>query len=143
MTTLFTNIQIFDGSANPARAGQVLVDGERIARVAYAPDTIDANGAVVVDGQGGTLMPGMVESHAHLTWASSVEQIYHAFIPPPDELEVAATRNARVLLDHGFTSAYSAGALGDGIEFGDFAGVDATGRGRGEGGTAVATGGGC
>lgn len=50
------------------------------------------------------------------TWASSVEQIYHAFILPPEELEVAATRNARVLLDHGFTSAYSAGALGDGIE---------------------------
>ena len=125
MTTLFTNIQIFDGSANPARAGQVLVDGERIARVAYAPDTIDANGAVVVDGQGGTLMPGMVESHAHLTWASSVEQIYHAFIPPPDELEVAATRNARVLLDHGFTSAYSAGALGDGIEVRLAARIDA------------------
>eukprot|EP01042_Synura_sphagnicola_P025385 gene25385-32600_t len=61
-------------------------------------------------------MPGMVEAHTHLTWASSVEKIYHAFILPPDELEIAATRNARVLLDHGFTSLWSAGALGDGIE---------------------------
>lgn len=116
MTTLFTNIAIFDGTPNPARAGQVLVEGDQIARVAYAPDTIDAADATVIDGQGATLMPGMVEAHAHLTWASSVEKIYHAFILPPDELEVAATRNARVLLDFGFTSAYSAGALGDGIE---------------------------
>lgn len=116
MTTLFTNIRIFDGRPHASREGQVLVDGERIAKVAYAPDTIDAPGATVIDGHGATLMPGMVEAHAHLTWASSVEKIYHAFILPPEELEVAATRNARVLLDHGFTSAYSAGALGDGIE---------------------------
>jgi imidazolonepropionase-like amidohydrolase len=116
VSTLFTNVRIFDGTPNPAREGSVLVEGDRIVRVAYAPDAIVADGADVVDGQGGTLMPGLVEAHAHLTWASSVEKIYHAFILPPEELEVAATRNARVLLDHGFTSAYSAGALGDGIE---------------------------
>ena len=117
MRTLFRNIRIFDGLPTPARPGEVLVDGQRIARVAYAPATLDGELAdVVIDGQGGTLMPGMVEAHAHLTWASSVEKIYHQFILPPEELEIAATRNARVLLDHGFTSAYSAGALGDGIE---------------------------
>jgi imidazolonepropionase-like amidohydrolase len=116
VSTLFTNIRIFDGTPNPAREGSVLVEGDRIARVAFAPDMISADGADVVDGQGGTLMPGMVEAHAHLTWGSSVEKIYHAFILPPEELEIAATRNARVLLDFGFTSAYSAGALGDGIE---------------------------
>jgi predicted amidohydrolase YtcJ len=116
VTTLFHNVRIFDGSANPARDGSVLIEGNTIARVAYAPETIEAPGATVIDGHGGTLMPGMVEAHAHLTWASSVEKIYHQFILSPEELEVAATRNARVLLDHGFTSAYSAGALGDGIE---------------------------
>ena len=116
MRTLFRHVRIFDGTATPARPGEVLVEGETIAQVAYAPDTIDRTGATVIDGHGGTLMPGMVESHAHLTWASSVEKIYHQFILPPEELEIAATRNARVLLDHGFTSAWSAGALGDGIE---------------------------
>lgn len=117
MRTLIRDVRIFDGAPNPARDGQLLIDGERIARVAFAPHTLDDAAADnVIDGHGRTLMPGMVEAHAHLTWGSSVEQIYHQFMLPPEELEVAATRNARVLLDHGFTSAYSAGALGDGIE---------------------------
>lgn len=117
LRTLVRNVRIFDGTPSPARGGEVLVEGERIARVAHEPATLDGTPAdTVIDGRGGTLMPGMVEAHTHLTWGSSVEQIYHQFVLPPEELEVAATRNARVLLDHGFTSAYSAGALGDGIE---------------------------
>ena len=117
MTTLFTNVRIFDGTPHASRAGSVLVEGNRIARVAYGDEAITAPAdAQVIDGGGRTLMPGMVEAHCHLTWASSVEQIYHAFILPPEELDTAATRNARVLLDHGFTSLWSAGALGDGIE---------------------------
>ncbi len=117
MSTLFTNVRIFDGTPSAARDGNVLVDGETIARVAYAPETIVPDAQTrVIDGAGRTLMPGLVEAHAHLTWGSSVEKIYHAFILPPDELEVAATRNARVLLDHGFTSLWSGGALSDGIE---------------------------
>lgn len=117
MRTLIHNIRIFDGTAAPARVGAVLIDGERIVRVVHGPATIEpAMSDRVIDGRGGTLMPGLVEAHAHLTWGSSVEHIYHQFMLPPEELEVAAWRNARVLLDHGFTSAYSAGALGDGIE---------------------------
>jgi len=117
VTTLFTNVRIFDGTPHASRAGSVLVEGNRIARVVYGDDPITAPAAAqVIDGGGRTLMPGMVEAHCHLTWGSSVEQIYHAFILPPEELDTAATRNARVLLDHGFTSLWSAGALGDGIE---------------------------
>ena len=117
MTTLIRNVQIFDGEQSLAGLFSVLVVDDRIAAVVESADALDAAGATtVIDGAGRTLMPGMVEAHAHLTWGSSVEKIYHQFILPPDELKVAAWRNARVLLDHGFTSAYSAGALGDGIE---------------------------
>ena len=117
MRTLIRHVRIFDGEQLIATDGAVLIDGDRIASVATdAGQLADAAADRVIDGEGGTLMPGMVESHAHLTWGSSVEKIYHQFILPDDELKVAAWRNARVLLDHGFTSAWSAGALGDGIE---------------------------
>lgn len=117
MTTLIRDVRIFDGESLLPGTRAVLVEGNRIAAIGDSASAFDASGAdTVIEGAGRTLMPGMVESHAHLTWGSSVEKIYHQFILPDDELKVAAWRNARVLLDHGFTSAYSAGALGDGIE---------------------------
>ncbi|ETI63744.1 amidohydrolase [Sphingobium sp. C100] len=114
---MIRNIMIFDGTGGASVSGAVLVEGDHIAAVLHDDAAIDAVDAdIVIDGQGGTVMPGMVDAHTHLTWGSSVEKIYHQFILPPDELKVAAWRNARVLLDHGFTSLYSAGALGDQIE---------------------------
>lgn len=114
-SVLIRNVRIFDGETLLAGERWVRIEGDRIAALGEgAPTASDADR--VIDGAGRTLMPGMVEAHAHLTWGSSVEKIYHQFILPEDELKVAAWRNARVLLDHGFTSAYSAGALGDGIE---------------------------
>lgn len=117
MTTLIRDVRIFDGETLLPGTRSLLVEGNRIAAIGDSATALDATAAdTVVEGAGRTLMPGMVESHAHLTWGSSVEKIYHQFILPADELKVAAWRNARVLLDHGFTSAYSAGALGDGVE---------------------------
>ena len=114
MQTLIRNVRIFDGTGRTPFQGSVLIDGDTIAEIIEGESNAAAD--QVIDGAGRTLMPGMVEGHAHLTWGSSVEKIYHQFILPPDELKVATWRNARVLLDHGFTSAYSAGALGDGVE---------------------------
>jgi imidazolonepropionase-like amidohydrolase len=117
--TLIKNALVFDGSGTASRSASVLVDGDSIAAVAYGDDRLD-DAAVdqIIDAAGRTLMPGMVEAHGHLTWGSSIEKIYHEFMLPPEELAVAAARNARVLLESGFTSVYSAGALGDGIEAG-------------------------
>ena len=117
MTYLIKNVRIFDGTGAEPRRGAVVVEGDRIAAVTYGEGEPDAPaGAVVIDGDGGVLTPGLIEAHAHLSWPSSVEKMYHGMALPPDELKTATYRNARVLLDHGFTSAYSAGALGETVE---------------------------
>lgn len=116
MRTLIRNARIFDGSGQARFDGAVLIHCDRIEQLLEDRAAAGIAADRVIDANGMTLMPGLIDAHTHLTWGSSVEKIYHQFILPPEELKVAAWRNARVLLDHGFTSLYSAGALGDHIE---------------------------
>ena len=71
---LFTNVRIFDGSGDQPYNGEVLVQGNRIARVTRTGSGVrslpssSASGSTVIDGAGSTLMPGMVEAHTHFSW---------------------------------------------------------------------------
>ena len=113
---LFTNARIFDGSGRAPFAGEVLVAGNRIEAVAEGASQIRRADARTVDCGGRTLMPGLVESHAHLSWPSSVGRIFKTMTLPPEEHLLVTAHNAKVTLDAGFTSAYSAGALGPRFE---------------------------
>jgi len=114
---IFDNARIFDGTGRAPFAGRVLVDAERIAQVAKAGEPLlGASDAERIDCAQATLMPGLIEAHAHLTWPSSIERFEPRFVLPPEEMMLAAIRNGRILLDQGFTSAFSAGALGERIE---------------------------
>lgn len=56
------------------RRADVRVEGRRL--VAVEPTGLPADGAEVVDGRGGTLLPGLVDAHAHLLqWASSRQRV--------------------------------------------------------------------
>jgi imidazolonepropionase-like amidohydrolase len=123
---LFKNTRIFDGSGAEPYPGDVLVRDGRIGAVSRAGSaTSSAPGATVVDGAGTTLMPGMTEAHAHLSWPSSVERFVPGMSLAPEDLALNTARNARILLDHGFTSAYSGGALGKTLEVALKAEIDA------------------
>jgi imidazolonepropionase-like amidohydrolase len=115
--TLFADVRIFDGSGAPLFPGEVLVRGDRIEAVASGDERLPRDGVTVIEGRGRTLMPGMVEAHGHLTWPTSVERMINTMKPLPIEQHVLVTaQNARITLDHGFTSVYSAGSLGERIE---------------------------
>jgi beta-glucosidase/6-phospho-beta-glucosidase/beta-galactosidase/imidazolonepropionase-like amidohydrolase len=114
--TVFVNVRVFDGTGSAPFAGELRVDGNRITALACDGASVPRDNARVIDGRGGVLMPGLVEAHAHLTWPTSVEKFVPGMYLPPEELALTAARNARILLDHGFTSAYSAGALSKRLE---------------------------
>ena len=68
--TLLQNVRIFDGKgASLSAPSQVLVRGELIERVSTAPIAPPA-GATVIDGQGRTLMPGLIDNHWHTMFAA-------------------------------------------------------------------------
>jgi imidazolonepropionase-like amidohydrolase len=60
----------------------------------------------VIDGRGATLMPGLIESHAHLGLADMSSQDLNRL--PIEEQMLITVRNARTMLDCGYTSAFSA-----------------------------------
>jgi imidazolonepropionase-like amidohydrolase len=113
---LFCNVNVFDGSGQTLFPGEVRIVGNRIDAVAKGAERIDRANMEIFDGGGRTLMPGMVEAHAHLSWPSSVERVFNAMKLPAEEHLLVTAQNARITLDHGFTSAYSAGSLGERFE---------------------------
>jgi imidazolonepropionase-like amidohydrolase len=68
---LFNNVRIIDGSGQPAYPGSVLVEKNRIAQINRSVSPLYAGDAMVIDGAGATLMPGMVEAHTHFSWNDS------------------------------------------------------------------------
>jgi imidazolonepropionase-like amidohydrolase len=63
--TLIDNVRILDGHGGPARPGRVLIEGERIAQV-LSSTTAPAAADETINGQGGFLLPGFIDMHAHL-----------------------------------------------------------------------------
>jgi imidazolonepropionase-like amidohydrolase len=98
---------VWDGSGAEAYPADVLVEGTRIRTVARTPGQLVADGAQVIDCHGRTLMPGLVEGHAHISFGGAVNDSDLGNIPPEEHV-LLTMRNAKTLLDHGFTSCYSA-----------------------------------
>ena len=107
MKTLIVNGSIWDGSGSAPFAGELLVDGQRIEAVARGTGRIPAEGAQRVDAMGMTVMPGLVEGHAHLTFCGATKNTDLGDIPPEEHV-LETMHNARTLLEAGFTSAFSA-----------------------------------
>ena len=105
--TLLKNTRVWDGSSAASYPADVLIENDRIRAVATSLGQLEAAGADVLDAKGMTLMPGMVEGHAHITFINGARSTDLGDTPPEEHTLIAA-RNARLLLDHGFTSAYSA-----------------------------------
>lgn len=61
--TLITNVQVWNGLADEAVDADVLIEGDKIKSVAKGIKDADAT---VIDGKGGYLIPGLIDSHQHI-----------------------------------------------------------------------------
>lgn len=104
---LFRHCRILDCTGAEPFAGSVLVRGERIEEVWPHAQTPRIESARIVDGRGRTLMPGLIEPHAHLTFTDCARSVDMGFIPVEEHLLIAL-RNARTMLEAGFTGCVSA-----------------------------------
>ena len=107
--TVFRNARIIDGSGDAPFRADVRVVGNRIAAIERNARPSAGDAADVVDCAGATLMPGLIEPHAHLSFVDQATP--HAFVAIPVEEHVLLTlKHAKLYLDQGFTSCFSAAA---------------------------------
>jgi imidazolonepropionase-like amidohydrolase len=95
--TLYRDAALADGTGPRSQVGvSLLVDGDRIEWIGPSDDEPDPGPEVeVVDASGCTIVPGMVDSHSHLTLPGGAHWIERGFDPAPKLLEVAE-HNARL-----------------------------------------------
>ncbi|MCY3839320.1 MAG: amidohydrolase family protein [Gammaproteobacteria bacterium] len=134
MTTLYLNGRIFDGDRVIDGHG-VLVDGDRIARVAPAGE-FEGFAGDVVDCTGGTVMPGLIDCHVHLMFRGEPDPWAGLEKLDAAHAVVRALEHARDTLVGGVTSVRDCG----GREFQEFAVRDACNEGRFQGPTILAAG---
>lgn len=106
---------LLDGyDAPPLHHAAVLIEGDRIVRVGSAASTPVPEGYTVIDTRGRTMMPGMIELHAHLVLLGHGN--YATWFPWIDRnggdamLRTVMATAAAQLLDAGVTSAVDLGA---------------------------------
>jgi imidazolonepropionase-like amidohydrolase len=104
---LFKNVLLFDGTGTLPYFGEALIHGNRIEAVAKGRDQLAADGAQVVDGGGATLMPGLTEAHSHLSFTNCVNVTEIGDLPI-EEHTLLTMKHAKLMLDCGFTSCFSA-----------------------------------
>jgi len=110
MTLLLEHALLLDCTgADPKRDMAVEVEGERIVSIGRSGSRPVPAGATVLDCQGRTLMPGLLDAHVHLA-AVDVNMADNARRPAPvTALRIAAEIEATLLA--GFTTVRDAGGL--------------------------------
>ena len=107
--------RLIDGTGSPARTDAViLVRGDRIEAVGSASEVSIPRGARVIDLSEHTVMPGIVDAHAHLSIRPDVRTLEGQLegMTQPDAKQMARiVRNIRVQLLSGVTTLYVVGEV--------------------------------
>jgi imidazolonepropionase-like amidohydrolase len=108
-----TNAMLFDGSGKlPYGPATVLIQGDRIDKIGPSgqipiPENLRARGRVI-DGTGKFLMPGLVDSHVHITGSGDPNVLKRMKEPVP-HAAIRSTLNAKATLEAGITALRDAG----------------------------------
>ncbi len=115
MKTLYIGGLVFDGIGNLLEDHGVLVDGERISKIAPSSEFEGYSGEKT-DTSGGTLLPGLIDCHVHLVYCGEADPKSSLLKLGPGQIVMNAFENAQKTLSSGVTSIRDLGGR-DYLEF--------------------------
>src|SRR5215470_1611493 len=103
MTTVLTNASIFTGTGEEALEGAAIgIDDGKVTWIGDADDP--RAGDEALDCAGATILPGLIDAHAHLVYSGVTDPYSIELAKPLEEAAIDAGLNADRLLTLGFTS---------------------------------------
>lgn len=113
--SVLKNARIIDCTgADPCENGAVIIEGERIKEVVSGPPGRLPEGAIIIDCQNQTLLPGLIDAHVHIgsvdpTFTDQQRKYFTS------ELIIKSLTNLKETLDQGFTTARDVGGADPGF----------------------------
>ncbi len=111
---LFKNVNIFNGTENKLYENHSVLVENNLIKAISASKIKTKTGATVIDGAGKTLMPGLIENHAHLMLMGPTLPAMEGMTTWED-FAIHGTLMAEMYLMQGFTTVRDAGASPGGL----------------------------
>lgn len=101
---LITNVSVWDGRSDAAVPADILIEDNLVKAVGKS---LKAEGATTIDGDGGTVIPGLIDMHAHHAIHEGMLEGRNSY----DQMAIGAISGDRLrdYLDQGFTATRDAG----------------------------------
>jgi len=98
--------RLFDGTGEPPEEGRaVFVKDSKIAQIGSLNEVEVPKGAKIIDANGMTVLPGLMDLHVHIFQITGTENPLDRYLIPPSLSLLYAARHARDLLEAGVTTA--------------------------------------
>lgn len=115
-TVAITGVRLIDGTgADPVERATVVLDGERIKAAGPADAVQIPNDAAVIEAEGMTLLPGLIDCHVHLFGQWGYD-LLRGLMTPPSLALLYAVPNARATVEAGITTVRDAGGTPAGVK---------------------------
>jgi imidazolonepropionase-like amidohydrolase len=115
-TIAITGVRLIDGSGgDPLERATVILDGDRIDAVGRAADVKIPKDAVVIEAEGMTLLPGLIDCHVHVFGQWGYDLLRGLMTPPSLSL-LYAVPNTRATVEAGITTVRDAGGAPAGVK---------------------------